>query len=92
MELLTDDQITAELSESPGWTTENGEITQTFERRDFRDALLLVGAVAFLAEEAGHHPDIDIRWNKVRLTLSTHSAGGLTAADFSLARRISALG
>jgi 4a-hydroxytetrahydrobiopterin dehydratase len=92
MELLTDDQITAELSESPGWTTENGEITQTFERRDFRDALLLVGALAFLAEEAGHHPDIDIRWNKVRLTLSTHSAGGLTAADFSLARRISALG
>jgi 4a-hydroxytetrahydrobiopterin dehydratase len=92
MELLTDDQITAELSESPGWTTENGEITQTFERRDFRDALLLVGAVAFLAEEAGHHPDIDIRWNKVTLTLSTHSAGGLTAADFSLARRISALG
>ena len=92
MELLTDDQITAELSESPGWTTENGEITQTFERRDFRDALLLVGAVAFLAEEASHHPDIDIRWNKVTLTLSTHSAGGLTAADFSLARRISALG
>ncbi len=92
MELLTDDQITAELSESPGWTTENGEITQTFERRDFRDALLLVGAVAFLAEEADHHPDIDIRWNKVTLTLSTHSAGGLTAADFSLARRISALG
>jgi 4a-hydroxytetrahydrobiopterin dehydratase len=92
MELLTDDQITAELSESPGWATENGEITRTFERRDFRDALLLVGAVAFLAEEAGHHPDIDIRWNKVTLTLSTHSAGGLTAADFSLARRISALG
>ncbi|HEY2277209.1 MAG TPA: 4a-hydroxytetrahydrobiopterin dehydratase [Streptosporangiaceae bacterium] len=92
MELLTDDQITAELSESPGWTTENGEITQTFERRDFRDALLLVGAVAFLAEEANHHPDIDIRWNKVTLTLATHSAGGLTAADFSLARRISALG
>ena len=91
MELLTDDQITAELSESPGWTTENGEITRTFERRDFRDALLLVGAVAFLAEEANHHPDIDIRWNKVTLTLSTHSAGGLTAADFALARQISAL-
>ena len=47
--------------------------------------------MAFLAEDAGHHPDIDIRWNKVTLTLSTHSAGGLTAADFALARRISAL-
>jgi 4a-hydroxytetrahydrobiopterin dehydratase len=91
MELLTDDQITAELNESPGWAAESGEITRTFTRRDFSDALLLVGAVAFLAEEAGHHPDIDIRWNKVTLTLSTHSAGGLTAADFALAKRISAL-
>jgi 4a-hydroxytetrahydrobiopterin dehydratase len=91
MELLTDDQITAELNESPGWALKSGEITRTFTRRDFSDALLLVGAVAFLAEEAGHHPDIDIRWNKVRLTLSTHSAGGLTAADFALARQISAL-
>ena len=91
MELLTDDQITAELNESPGWALESGEITRTFTRRDFSDALLLVGAVAFLAEEAGHHPDIDIRWNKVKLTLSTHSAGGLTGADFALAKRISAL-
>ncbi|HEX4255241.1 MAG TPA: 4a-hydroxytetrahydrobiopterin dehydratase [Streptosporangiaceae bacterium] len=91
MELLTDDQITAELAESPGWSLENGEITQTFTRQDFKDALLLVGAVAFLAEAANHHPDVDIRWNKVTLTLSTHSAGGLTAADFELARRISAL-
>jgi 4a-hydroxytetrahydrobiopterin dehydratase len=92
MELLTDDQITAELSQSPGWTLANGEITRTFERKNFTDALLLVGAVAFLAEEANHHPDVLIRWNKVTLTLSTHSAGGLTAADFTLARRISALG
>ena len=91
MELLTDDQITAELTESPGWAVANGEITRTFDRGDFRGAMLLVGAVAFLAEEAGHHPDIDIRWNKVTLTLSTHSAGGLTAADFALARRVSAL-
>jgi 4a-hydroxytetrahydrobiopterin dehydratase len=91
MELLTDDQITAELAESEGWALEQGEITRTFERRDFKDAMLLVGAVAFLAEEVNHHPDIDIRWNKVTLTLSTHSAGGLTAADFALARRISAL-
>jgi 4a-hydroxytetrahydrobiopterin dehydratase len=91
MELLTDDQITAELSEAPGWALENGEITRTIERRDFKDALLLVGAVAFLAEQANHHPDVLIQWNKVTLTLSTHSAGGLTAADFSLARQVSAL-
>jgi 4a-hydroxytetrahydrobiopterin dehydratase len=91
MDLLTDDQIMAELAESPGWALENGEITRTFERRDFTGAMLFTGAVAFLAEEANHHPDILIRWNKVTLTLSTHSAGGLTAADFALARRIAAL-
>jgi 4a-hydroxytetrahydrobiopterin dehydratase len=91
MELLTDDQITAELSQLPGWALENGEITRTFERRDFKDAVLLVGAVAYLAEQANHHPDIVIQWNKVTLTLATHSAGGLTAADFSLARQVSAL-
>jgi 4a-hydroxytetrahydrobiopterin dehydratase len=91
MELLTDDQITAELSESPGWSLEHGEITRTVERKDFRDAMLFTNAVAYLAEEAGHHPDIDLRWNKVTLTLSTHSSGGLTAADFALARQISAL-
>jgi 4a-hydroxytetrahydrobiopterin dehydratase len=53
--------------------------------------MLFAGAVAFLAEEAGHHPDITIQWNRVTLTLSTHSAGGLTAADFRLAAKISAL-
>ena len=50
-----------------------------------------VGAVAYLAERANHHPDVSISWNKVTLTLSTHSAGGLTLADFNLARQISAL-
>jgi len=91
MELLTDDQITAELAESPGWTLEDGQITRTVRRKDFKESIIFVGAVAFLAEEANHHPDILIRWNKVTLTLSTHSAGGLTAADFSMARRISGL-
>jgi len=91
MELLTDDQITAELSASPGWALENGQITRTVKRRDFKDAMFFAGAVAFLAEEANHHPDILIQWNKVTLTLSTHSAGGLTAADFSMARLISGL-
>jgi len=54
-------------------------------------AIEVVDRVAVLAERTQHHPDIDIRWNKVTLTLSTHSAGGLTAADFALARRVSAL-
>ncbi len=91
MDLLNEPQISAELSAVPAWTRAGGEITTVTERADFRDALLYLGAVAYLAESASHHPDIAISWNKVTLTLSTHSAGGLTAADFALARQISAL-
>jgi 4a-hydroxytetrahydrobiopterin dehydratase len=91
MELLTEPQINAELGAVPAWTREGDSITIAITRKDFKDALLYVGAVAYLAEAANHHPDVTISWNKVTLTLSTHSAGGLTAGDFALARRISAL-
>jgi 4a-hydroxytetrahydrobiopterin dehydratase len=91
MDLLTEPQITAELAAVPAWTRDGDSITTVAERKDFRDALLFVGAVAYLAERANHHPDITIQWNRVTLTLSTHSAGGLTAADFALARQISSL-
>ena len=76
MELLTDPQLTAELATVPAWTRDGDSITAVTTRADFRDALLYVGAVAYLAEKASHHPDIAIAWNKVTLTLSTHSAGG----------------
>lgn len=92
MELLTEDGITARLGGVPGWTRQGSNITTTITRGDFREAMLLTGAVAYLAEQANHHPDILIQWNKVTLTLSTHSAGGLTAADFDLAAKINALG
>jgi 4a-hydroxytetrahydrobiopterin dehydratase len=91
MDLLSEDEIAAELSKVTGWALDGGSITCTVTRDDFRGAMLFTGAVAFLAEEAGHHPDITIQWNRVTLTLSTHSAGGLTAADFRLAAKISAL-
>jgi 4a-hydroxytetrahydrobiopterin dehydratase len=91
MDLLTEPQIAAELSTVPAWSPDGDSITTVTERADFRDSLLYVGAVAYLAEAANHHPDVAIAWNKVTLTLSTHSAGGLTAADFALARQISAL-
>jgi 4a-hydroxytetrahydrobiopterin dehydratase len=91
MELLTEPQITAELGAVPAWTREGSSIVSTVTRKDFRDALLYLGAVAYLAESASHHPDVAISWNKVTLTLSTHSAGGLTSGDFALARQISAL-
>jgi len=92
MELLTEDEIAGRLGGVPGWTRQGSSIATTITRSDFRDAMLLTGAVAYLAEQANHHPDILIQWNKVTLTLSTHSAGGLTAADFDLAAKISALG
>ena len=91
MSLLTEPEITAELATVPAWTRVTDSITTVTQRADFRDALLYVGAVAYLAESAGHHPDVTIRWNRVTLTLSTHSEGGLTANDFALARQISAL-
>ena len=91
MDLLTENQISAELAQLPAWTRQGNEITMTATRKDFRDALLYLGAVAYLAETANHHPDITIEWNKVTLTLSTHSAGGLTANDIALAHQISAL-
>jgi 4a-hydroxytetrahydrobiopterin dehydratase len=90
--LLTEEEIATGLAGLTGWTRTGGSITRTLELADFRDAILVTGAVAYLAEQANHHPDILIQWNKVTLTLSTHSAGGLTAADLSLARQIDALG
>jgi 4a-hydroxytetrahydrobiopterin dehydratase len=92
MELLTEDEIAGRLAEVPGWTREGNSIVATVTRSDFREAMLLTGAVAYVAEQANHHPDILIQWNKVTLTLSTHSAGGLTANDFDLAAKINALG
>jgi 4a-hydroxytetrahydrobiopterin dehydratase len=91
MSLLTETQISEELATVPSWTRDGNSIVTVTERADFRDALLYLGAVAYLAETANHHPDVTINWNKVTLTLSTHSAGGLTANDFALARQISAL-
>ena len=91
MTLLSEDEITAWIGRAAGWERAGNEITRTVTLGDFRDAVLYVGAVAHLAQAANHHPDIAISWNKVTLTLSTHSAGGLTAADFALAELINAL-
>jgi 4a-hydroxytetrahydrobiopterin dehydratase len=92
MDTLTSQQVTEELGTTPGWGVADGQLTRTVTRKDFRDALLYVNAIGYLAEQANHHPDIAISWNKVTLHLVSHSAGGLTAKDFSLARQISDLG
>src|ERR1700722_13744793 len=91
MATLTSEQVASELAQTPDWTVSDGQLTRTVTRKDFRDALLFVNAVGFLAERANHHPDIAISWNKVTLNLVSHSAGGLTGQDFALAREISAL-
>jgi 4a-hydroxytetrahydrobiopterin dehydratase len=92
MTTLTSEQVTAELGTTPGWDVTDGQLTRTVTRKDFRDALLYVNAIGYLAEQANHHPDISISWNKVTLNLVSHSAGGLTEKDFALARQLSDLG
>ena len=81
----------ARLASLEGWEIEAGELVKTFEFRDFAASLRFVNRVGELAEQAGHHPDIDIRYNRVRLALTTHDAGGLTQKDFDLAAQAQGL-
>jgi len=92
MPLLDDKIIAGKLLSLPKWKLENGEMVRRKEFPSFVDAMQYVNSVAELAEGAGHHPDIDIRYNKVRLALVTHDAGGLTERDFDLAAAIESLG
>ena len=71
-----------------GWIKLGDKIKKKFEFKDFIQAMGFVNSIAFLAERANHHPDIDIRWNKVQLVLSTHSEGGITQKDIALAKEI----
>lgn len=86
--LLTPDEITRKVSELAKWSAEGGELRREFEFKNFAQALAFVNEVGALAEAKNHHPDIDIRWNKVLLRLATHSAGGITELDFDLAAQI----
>lgn len=92
MDLLTEEQIAEQLAGLGGWELHGDSIEHVATLKDFKAAMLYIGAVAYLAEAANHHPDISLAWNKVTLTLSTHSAGGLTSNDFALAGKINALG
>jgi 4a-hydroxytetrahydrobiopterin dehydratase len=85
---LDEAAIADALRGTPGWERAGDGIRRRFQLGDFAEALAFVNRVGRLAEAAGHHPDIDIRYNVVTLTLTTHDAGGLTAKDFELARAI----
>ena len=93
--LLDSEEITRQLQDLPDWKLdpgakeEGGQVAADFTFGDFGEAMVFVNRVAELAEDANHHPDIDIRWNKVHLVLTSHDSGGLTQRDIEMAHRIS---
>ena len=91
MEKLSTEKIKTALARVPDWKKRGLTIARTYPFKDFPAAIKFVNAVARLAERAWHHPDIDIRWNRVTLTLTTHDAGGLTKKDFGLAGKFDRL-
>ncbi len=89
--VLSADELTEALGELPEWSGDVKGIERAVKARSFLAGIRLVDAVAELAEAADHHPDIDIRWRTVTFRLATHSAGGVTELDLSLARQINQL-
>ncbi len=92
MPVLEDRVVAAKMKSIPEWKLERGELVRLFEFENFIEAMQFVNSVAEMAEGVGHHPDIDIRYNKVRLALVSHDAGGLTERDFDLAAGIDTIG
>jgi 4a-hydroxytetrahydrobiopterin dehydratase len=88
---LDDAEIEERLSDLPGWEREGKAIGKSFKRDDFVASVRFVDALVEPAEAMNHHPDVAISWDTVTVTISTHSEGGLTAADFELAQKIDAL-
>lgn len=91
MALLPEDALERELASVPDWTRDGDTITRSVTATSFLSGLDLVVAVGRAAEDADHHPDIDIRWRTITFALTTHSDGGLTEKDFALARFIDGL-
>jgi 4a-hydroxytetrahydrobiopterin dehydratase len=89
MAVLSDDEIRQQLEGLEGWRLEGESIVSDLQFSGFPDAVAFVVRVSFAAEAANHHPDVDIRYDQVRIALSTHSEGGVTAKDLDLARTIS---
>jgi 4a-hydroxytetrahydrobiopterin dehydratase len=89
---LPEDSVVQRLEALDGWSRENDMIVKTYELPSFPEAITFVTRIADLAEQANHHPDLDIRYRKVRVALSTHDQGGITDKDFALAAQIEATG
>ena len=86
--ILSDSQIKEVLTDLPEWALEQGQLVRYWTFPGFVQAMEFVNGVAQLAEQEGHHPDIDIRYNRVKLALVSHDAGGITDRDAQMARRI----
>jgi 4a-hydroxytetrahydrobiopterin dehydratase len=91
MTTLSDSEVEARLAEHPGWSQHGDAIVKSYKRGDFMGSVNFVNALAKPAEEMNHHPDLAISWDEVTVSLSTHSEGGVTPADFELAAKIDAL-
>jgi 4a-hydroxytetrahydrobiopterin dehydratase len=91
MPTVSQADLEAALKNLPGWIGGSNAISKLFELNAFTDAIALVNRIAAAAEAADHHPDIDIRYNKLHITLSTHSEGGVTEKDIALAAQIEKL-
>jgi 4a-hydroxytetrahydrobiopterin dehydratase len=92
MALLSDPEIEQKLGEADGWSRDGDAITKTFENDDFVGSVKFVDSLVEPAEDMGHHPDLELSWDKVKVSITNHAEGGLTANDFELAKRIDALG
>jgi 4a-hydroxytetrahydrobiopterin dehydratase len=91
MALLSDPEIEERLGGLDGWSREGDAITKTFENGDFVGSVRFVDSLVEPAEGMGHHPDLELSWDKVKVTITNHAEGGLTAKDFELAGKIDAL-
>jgi 4a-hydroxytetrahydrobiopterin dehydratase len=92
MALLSDEEIEQRLEGLPGWERDGDAIVREFDNGDFKGSVDFVNRMLPVAEAMNHHPDLEISWATVTVRLSSHSEGGLTAADFDLSARIDALG
>jgi 4a-hydroxytetrahydrobiopterin dehydratase len=85
---LSDAQVADRLTTLPGWTLKDGMICRLYKTDGWPTTLMLVNAIGYYAEAADHHPDLEVKWGSVRVSLATHSAGGITDKDIALARLI----
>lgn len=88
MDLLPDNEIESRLADLEGWSRDEDTITKTFKNEDFVGSVRFVDALVEPAEDMGHHPDLSLSWDEVKVSITNHAAGGLTESDFELAKRI----